>query len=319
MNDTPASLYTTWFETLPGFFRAMLPPDSANAPSPATASDQQTSPPFPADQVGKALNAMNGILPQLYQSYLPLLAQGGFSAEALKGFANAGTDTFKRLREALAMPGSALPDLQAWNGYAQLAQPWNLWLSSLTAGEHPDGQGPHLLQVGMDRTFGGLSDAFGLGPMRQLDQAWREMFSAGIAKQRAQLEYLAVVTEAWNEGTQRLVQELSAMGKRGERIESLLAFIRLWAKAVDGAMHEAMQSERGLAATTKVMRAATSYRQQLQKAVGLASESLHMPTRADVDEAYREIQELKRELRRIKKSLPPAVQQKTKRVKESKA
>lgn len=319
MTDSPTSLYTAWFDILPGFFRAMLPPGGAGVASPATGSAEQTSLPFPADQVAKALNAMNGILPQIYQSYLPLLAQGGLSAEPLKAFANAGTETFNRLRESLAFPGSAWPDLQAWNGFTQFAQPWNLWLASLVTGEHPHGQGPHPLRVGMERTFGGLGEAFGLGPMRELDQAWREMFSAGVAKERAQLEYLALVGEAWNEGTQRLLHELNAMGARGERIESLLAFIRLWAKTVDGAMHEAMQSERGLAVTAKVMRAATRHRQQLQKAVGLASESLHMPTRADVDEAYREIQELKRELRRLKKSLPPAVQEKITRVKESEA
>ena len=95
---------------------------------------------------------------------------------------------------------------------------------------------------------------------------------------------------------------------RGERVESLLELVRHWAKAIDRAMHEAMQSERGLQATARVVRAATEHRQQLQTAVGLVSEALHIPTRAELDEAYREIQELKRELRRLKKSARGATQ-----------
>jgi hypothetical protein len=79
MTDTPASLYAAWFETLPGFFRAMLPAEGG-APSPTTGTAEQTSLPFPADQVGKALNGMNRVLTQLYQSYLALLAQGGYGA-----------------------------------------------------------------------------------------------------------------------------------------------------------------------------------------------------------------------------------------------
>ena len=328
MTETQTSLYNLWFETLPGFFRAMMPPgavvtgasqDTGNA-EPASAL------PFPADQIAKALGAMNGTLPQLYQAYLPLLAQGGLTTEPLQALVNAATGNFNRLREALSVSGSTWPDLQQWNGMTQLARPWNLWTGALMAGEHPHANTPLPLQVGMERTFGGLAEAFGLGPMRQVDEAWREMLSAAFAKQRAQLEYLLVVGEAWNKGTERLLHELNELGARGERIESLLAFIRLWAKTVDAAMHEAMQSERGLAATTKVMRAAMRHSQQLQKAVGLASEALHMPTRADVDEAYREIQELKREVRRLKKSLQPAVPakesarvKKSARVKESKA
>ena len=36
--------------------------------------------------------------------------------------------------------------------------------------------------------------------------------------------------------------------------------------------------------------------------MAIASEALNVPTRAEVDDAYREIQELKRELRRMRKS-----------------
>lgn len=321
MTETQTSLYNLWFETVPGFFRAMMPPGSVvtGASQDTGNAEPAAALPFPTDQIAKALGAMNGTLPQLYQAYLPLLTQGALTAEPLQALVNTATENFNRLREALLVSSSAWPDLQQWNGMAQLARPWNLWTGALLAGEHPHANAPHPLQVGMERTFGGLADAFGLGPKRQLEDAWREMLAAGFAKQRAQLEYLLVVGEAWGKGTEHLLHELKEMGARGERIESLLAFIRLWAKTVDVAMHEAMQSERGLAATTKLMRAATRHRQQLQKAVALTSEALYMPTRGDVDEAYREIQELKREVRRLKKALQPAVPaRKIARVKESK-
>jgi hypothetical protein len=145
------------------------------------------------------------------------------------------------------------------------------------------------------------------------------MLTAGIAKQRSQAEYLAIAVQAWVEGTQGLLQELQAMGARGERVESLLAFTRLWAKAIDGPMHDAMQNGRGLQATAKLIGASTQYRQQLQKAIGLASEAMYVPTRADMDNAFREIQELKRELRRLKKALPPAAQKRIVQAREQTA
>ena len=84
-------------------------------------------------------------------------------------------------------------------------------------------------------------------------------------------------------------------------------------------MHEAMQSARGLEVTAKLIGASSQHRQQLQKAIGLASEALHVPTRADMDDAFREIQELKRELRRLKKALPPAAQKKMMQAREQAA
>jgi class III poly(R)-hydroxyalkanoic acid synthase PhaE subunit len=181
------------------------------------------------------------------------------------------------------------------------------------------GAGTNQLQLGIERTFGGLGDAFGLGPMRELEQAWRDMLAASTAKQRAQAEYLALVAQAWSAGTTGLVKELQAMGQRGERVESLLAFIRLWAKCVDAPLHETMQGARGLEVTAKVIRAASQHREQLQKTIGIASEALHVPTRKDMDDAFREIQELKRELRRLKKALPTAAQKKLQPTQEAEA
>ena len=158
-----------------------------------------------------------------------------------------------------------------------------------------------------ERVFGGLLDAFGLRPTRELEQALREMLLAGGDQQRAQAEYLGLVGQACATGTKAFVRELQAMGARGERIESLIAFIRAWTRAIDGPLHEAMQSERGLQATAKVVRAATAYRSRLQKAVALACDALNLPTRAELDDAYREIQELKRELRRLRKALPEEI------------
>ena len=62
------------------------------------------------------------------------------------------------------------------------------------------------LQLGIERTFGGLGEAFGLGPARQLQEAWREMLVASVAKQRAQAEYLALVAQAFATGTATLMR-----------------------------------------------------------------------------------------------------------------
>jgi class III poly(R)-hydroxyalkanoic acid synthase PhaE subunit len=278
MTNAQESLYEFWLKTIAGFFGAMMPvsPMVPGVSSPSGRADVPSQLPFPVDQVARALQLMNTTLGQVYQAYLPLLQRDALTTEALQAIAGPVSGAWVRaLAGASDDPGVALGN-------------------------------PLLTE--MERTLGALADALGLGPTRQLNDAWREVMAAAVAKQGAQAEYLAIVLEAWRNGTQRLLAQLAAIGAGGERIDSLLTLIRLWARAVDGAMHETLQSEQGLEATARVVRASVRHRHQLQKAVGLASEAFNMPTRAEVDQAYREIQELKRELRRLKKAAQPAAQ-----------
>lgn len=303
MQDTgSASLYQAWFDSPPQMFRAMMPTNAAGwftMPGAAQPSARQL--PFPMVHVGQALQTTAALLAQLYQAYLPLLSQGGLSVETINALARSASETYQRLQQTIASTNAAIPDMQSVASLQELMKPWQGLLGPLRSTHASEAQ--KVLQLGMERTLGGLSDAVGLGPMRALDDAFREMASANIERNRAQLEYLALWVQSWNEGTQALVRELIAKAGRGERVESVLALLRLWAKSVDGSVHRIMQSERGLSVTAKAIRAATIQREHVQKAVALMSEALNVPTRAEVDEAYREIQELKRELRQLRKSL----------------
>jgi hypothetical protein len=286
MNDDLGALYAGWMKAVPEAFRMLMPvpqasTGAAGAPTPAAAA------PFPVDQIGNAMAMFEGVLTQLYQAYLPLLAQGRATAQPFEALTQAATNAFSAMRLPGQGGAAALPFATGWPQFSESALP-----------------GAAQLQLGMERTFGGLGEAFGLGPLRQLQDAWREMLASSAAKQRAQLEYLALAAQAFASGTASLMQDLQSIGSRGERVDSLLAFIRMWAKAVDAPLHDAMQGGPGLEATAKVIRASTQHRQQVQKVVGIASEALHMPTRDDMNQAFREIQELKRELRRMKRAAP---------------
>ena len=86
MTDDPTSLYTAWFNVVPQAFRAMLPAGAAGVqPSaPVESGSGHASLAFPVDQVDKALKVLDGVLTQLYQSYLPLLAQGNLAEGPIK-------------------------------------------------------------------------------------------------------------------------------------------------------------------------------------------------------------------------------------------
>jgi class III poly(R)-hydroxyalkanoic acid synthase PhaE subunit len=305
MTDDSTALYTAWLNVVPQAFRALVPEASGVQPPVDESAGRSTAPPA-AGPLGEAFEVLQRTLTQVYQGYLSQLASGGLSAESLQALGDSGTAAFDKLLAATSFPSAGRTAAEASMQQIPLGEPWASLMKSLSPGAQGAGAGTSTLQLGMERTFGGLTDAFGLRPMRNLEDAWREVLAAAGARQRAVVEYLALVVQAWSRGTTGLVKELQAMAARGERVESLVAFLRLWARAIDAPMHETMQSKRGLEVTAKLINAATRQRRELQRTVTLASEALHMPTRADLDAAYGEIQELKRELRRVRKALPVA-------------
>ena len=313
------SVYDYWLGMLPQFLAQM------GAATPAAASNGATaSLPFPADQVAKAAAMTSSALQSFAQSYAPMLQAAGapgllaqWAAAAMPMMAatpqpaptlpSTAAMTFPWMSlpfspAALATAGNALPAnaTAAWLPLQQLQKAWSDLGSQLTGGSTQ----PYA--AAFDRTYGALGDALGLGPMRKLQAAGQEIVAATMAQSEARAAYAMLVQSAIAAGLQKLLRRLADMAERGERVDSVLALMRMWAVATEEAVHQILQSERGLEATAAVTRAGLAYRRRTQDFASIIADTLDMATRRDLDEAYREIQALKRELRSLRASPPPA-------------
>jgi len=200
----------------------------------------------------------------------------------------AGTATTQSQGSApspFANPASLMFPLQA------MSQPWIDIAGQLA------GTTPAQLSAVFDRTYGALSDALGLSPIRKLQAAWQDLAAAAIAQQEARTKYALLVQSAFAQGLQRLIASLADKANSGERIDSVLALLKLWATKTEEVVHETLQSEAGLAATAALTRSALSHRKKMQNVAAIIADVLDMATRRELDDAYREIQALKRELR----------------------
>jgi polyhydroxyalkanoate synthesis regulator phasin len=166
------------------------------------------------------------------------------------------------------------------------------------------GASPQSYMTGFDRTFGGLFDALGFGPVRKLQAATQDLAAASLAQNQSRAAYAMLVQGAFASGLERLMTQLAKMADAGERVESVLTLLRMWAVHTEQAVHEVLQSERGLAATAALTRAGLSHRRKLQQVAAIAADSLDLATRRELDEVYREIHELKRELRALRAPAP---------------
>jgi hypothetical protein len=291
-NGSQASeaLYAWWLNAVPSFFAG------AAASKPGAAAGDSPPAPDGLGPIPDALAMARQLLTPLYETGLKaLLAQPqpglafGVVLEQARARLHAFSDSLATLRQATPAPAG---------------MPWLGGKSADPLSAMGDALGP-LLQ-NFERTYGGLADAFGLAPSRELQQAVRELTESAWVRRQAQADYLAIVAGALAKGVDATMTRLREMGKDGESVDSLLGLVRVWAAATDEAMHAAMQAPDALDASARLLRASTGSRRQLQRVVGTVSAMLSVPTRAEVDEAYREIQELKREVRRLRKASPSA-------------
>lgn len=262
------SVYSFWLSLIPQFMSQFGGTTGAKPQAPLTMP--WTIPlPFPADEIAKAAQMTQQALQTMAQALAPMMG-----AAAPKIFT----------QWAAALPTSAAPTMesigQAWSDFGgRMGLPTNAELNTA-----------------FDRTYGALADALGLGPARQLQAAWRDLLEAAAAQQEARASYALVVNAAFTAGYQRLVKQLADKASAGERIDSVLALLKLWALCAEEAVHETLQSERGLAATAALTRASLSHHKAVQRVANNLADMLGLATRRDLDEAFREIQALKREL-----------------------
>ena len=153
-----------------------------------------------------------------------------------------------------------------------------------------------------ERIYGPLAEAFGLRPAREAFEAWQVLATAHFEEIVANAQVGAVVAAGAFDGLGRVAKRLDSLHTEGLTIDSPTALLRAGMREFDGAMHAAMLSEPGLAATAASVRAGSRRRVHLQKLAALAAEAAGQPTRVEVDEAFREIQQLKREVRELKRT-----------------
>lgn len=267
-----SSLYDTWFRVLSASFAAMTPGGIAGVAPFARPAPEETD--GAANPMQAAFSTAQQAFSNLYLGYANALGANG-SMRSLEDWLKAAPAELKKTFEQLSA---------------------SIKVPMLPAALDP--RVPSPLAAGMGHAFTALADALGLAPTRELRAAYRELLAAMAEQRTQQVKYLAYLASEWSKVGDRLVKRLREMGERGEKVDSLLAFVRLWAVVADDVLHDAMQSQKGVSYTTAYMRSAARARQQRNRLIEIGSEFVGVPTRAEIDEVHREIHEIKKHLRR---------------------
>ena len=156
----------------------------------------------------------------------------------------------------------------------------------------------------MPRVLDGLAQAPSLGTAKpELQRKILEGFNAWSASQVLNHEYQALRAKAWVEVVHRAARELAERAHRDEPVQTLREWMMLWIGAGDDVLMDLYRSQEYLRVQRELMAQTLTARVRLQEARDLVLAAYNLPTRGELDDAYRVIHELRREVRALKRTV----------------
>lgn len=198
--------------------------------------------------------------------------------------------------------------LEEWQ---KLTQPWaeSFRRASWQVGQAATGDGSALIELtnlywdAYERTFGRLLESPSLGHTRELNEQLLKGFDAWLEFRRAGFEYQVKLAEAWAQGFEQFMQKLVSLAEAGEPVEGLRELLSLWIDTVDEAFLVVFGSDEYVRLQGQLVNTAMAYRIHERQIVEEILKISHVPSRSELDEAYRRIYELRKELRELKKAV----------------
>ncbi len=254
-----------------------------------------------------------------WKAMLPKVETGDDWQAVLKSYV-------ERLRNQLIPDAAGLlrssQDLgELWKLYLEelqaLTQPWltSLRRSPWHLGEALTGTGGNseLVQLtnlywdAYERTFGRLVESPGFGFTREINEKVLKAFDAWTDFRRASTEYQIVLASAWGDIFEQVMRELVKRSEQDTPIRNVRDLMRLWTETADASLEKVFRSEHYVNVQGRLFDAAMNYRLHEQEVIELVLKTGYIPTRSEVDEAHRNIYELRKEVKALKKALKGTV------------
>lgn len=248
-----------------------------------------------------------------WQMIAPKVQAGEDWQSVLSDFSN---QWFKQLVGGPAGLATASKDLnEMWRFYMEewqkLGQPWmQSWIQSpWNLSQMMTGAGSELAELSRlhwdayERSFGRMTETPRMGSNREMMATLLNSFDTWVDFRKASADYHIILAKTSAQAFEEVMKELVAISERGEKIESVRELMNLWMDTIDQTFTKLYKTEEYLNVQRELSTAVMKYRMKEQEIVEIFMKTLNLPTRSELDDAYRSLYELRREVKALKKAL----------------
>ena len=129
-----------------------------------------------------------------------------------------------------------------------------------------------------------------------------KMMQLWLQVQQATRAYEAVAAGAWHEANRRFAGEFQDLYRAGQAPSQPQAALKLWLDVANRTLLETHRSEPYLQAQAELLRHSMAFLLGERELVESLVEPAGLPTRTEIDEVHRSVQELKRRVRTLEKA-----------------
>ncbi len=161
-----------------------------------------------------------------------------------------------------------------------------------------------LLQMNaeMHPAFAGVGEMPRVGLTREKNAKFLRYADAAADMQRSGAKYQSEITKGLSKAVERTIEKLAAMAEKGEKITSVRELNSLWYRTADATLVDTFNGEEFIAIQNELTLAAMAFKRSQRDVTELFLQALDIPTRTEIDDAYKTIHDLKREVRQLKKA-----------------
>ena len=197
---------------------------------------------------------------------------------------------------------------EQWKGFVQ---PWteSLRRAPWRFGQGSTGNGSALIEFtnlywdAYERTFGRLLESPSLGHTREMNEDLLKGFDAWLDYRRASFEYQVTLGETWIHAFEEIMRRLVTQAEKGETVPGVRKLLFLWVEVVDHTFTKVFRSEEYIRLQGQLVNAATAYKLREREIVDAFLKASHLPSRSELDEGYRRIYELRKEVKELRKAV----------------
>lgn len=268
---------------------------------------------------GSQANMMRSLelLTKAWQTVAPNLEAGKPWQPDLQRFLDQWTKQITAVPERTMGAGKNVTDL--WTSFlGEWGTVLKPWLSSFSQAGMSGHFGEMLLggssplarmltmREDMEPAFEGLADIPTVGVAREQQAKLLRAFDAFVDMRKSSVKYHAAMAKAIEQAVERTMEHLAGLAQKGEQITSVRELMRVWVRVADRSFTELYNSEEFTAVQKDMSQAALTYKLAQREVLEMVFKALDIPTRTEVDDAYRTLHHLKKEVRELRKALHSA-------------
>ena len=255
-----------------------------------------------------------GLLMKAWQSVAPKIEQGKPWQPDLQSLLKTWQQEMAALPGRQAATAGEFAELTKtlFGNWSPMTAPWLAMASQAMSTGHP-GAAFMSGTAGLNRIMGFEEGALpvltGVSQMPRATVA-REKMGKMLAAvdaltdlRTAQGKFQVAISEAMGKAIERTIEHIAKLAEKGEKITTVRDLMRTWYGVADKTLNEVFTSPEFMATQEMMIQAVMTHKVKQREALEIVYEQLELPTRSALDEAYRDIQELKREVRKLRKAL----------------